>query len=79
MMISENSYTINQHGNLKIPSRELIAMGLFAGMHVRVAFLTEDGEKNTFCEFLLTKNSLTDLQDRAHGGRARQTPGGAGR
>lgn len=34
MMISENSYTINQHGNLKIPSRELIAMGLFSGMLV---------------------------------------------
>ena len=61
MMISENSYTINQHGNLTIPSRELIAMGLFAGMHVRVAFLTEDGEKNTFREFLLTKNSLTEI------------------
>ena len=61
MMISENSYTINQHGNLKIPSRELIAMGLFAGMHVRVAFLSEDGEKNTFHEFLLTKNSFTEF------------------
>ena len=36
-------------------------MGLFAGMHVRVAFLTEDGEKNTFREFLLTKNSLTEI------------------
>ena len=45
MKISENSYTINQHGNLKIPSKGLIAMGLFVGMHLRVAFLTEDGER----------------------------------
>jgi len=36
-------------------------MSLFAGMHVRVAFMTEDGEKNTFREFLLTKNSLTEI------------------
>ncbi len=63
MMISENSYTINQHGNLKIPSKELIAMGLLAGMHVRVAFLTEDGEKNTFREFLLTQDSLSEIHE----------------
>ena len=61
MKISETTYTINNHGNLKIPASELIAMGLSAGMHVRVAFLTEDGEKNTFREFLLTKNSLTEI------------------
>lgn len=61
MKISETTYTINNHGNLKIPASVLIAMGLFAGMHVRVAFLTEDGEKNTFREFLLAKNSLTEI------------------
>ncbi len=61
MKISETTYTINNHGNLKIPASVLIAMGLFAGMHVRVAFLTEDGEKNTFREFLLMKNSLTEI------------------
>lgn len=62
MKISETTYTINGHGNLKIPANELIAMGLHAGMHVRVAFLTEDGEKNTFREFMLTKNSLHEVE-----------------
>lgn len=62
MKISETTYTINKHGNLKIPANELIAMGLHAGMHVRVAFLTEDGETNTFREFMLTKNSLDEVE-----------------
>ena len=62
MKISETTYTINKHGNLKIAANELTAMGLHAGMHVRVAFLTEDGETNTFREFMLTKNPLDAVE-----------------
>lgn len=62
MKISETTYTINKHGNLKIAANELTAMGMHAGMHVRVAFLTEDGETNTFREFMLTKNPLNAVE-----------------
>lgn len=62
MKISETTYTINNYGNLKIPAIDLSRMGLHPGMHVRVAFFSEDGEINTFREFMLTKNSLDKVE-----------------
>lgn len=37
-------------------------MGLYAGVHVRVAFLTEDGEIKTSRKFMLTKDSLDKVE-----------------
>lgn len=48
------TYTVNQHGVLKIPRETITGMGLYPGDTVRVAYLSEDGEVNTFREFLLT-------------------------
>jgi len=38
-------------------------MGLGPGSHVRVAYLTRDGQHNSFQEFLLSANSLDALSD----------------
>lgn len=54
LKILETTYTVNQHGVLKIPRETISEMGLYPGDPVRVAYLSEDGEVNTFREFLLT-------------------------
>lgn len=58
MKITEITYTVNQHGVLKIPQTEIAQIGLRPGDHVRVAFLSEDGDTNTFREFLLSKDGV---------------------
>ena len=60
MHISEITFTVNNHGALKIPAATLREMGLSPGNHVRVAYLTHDGEENTFQEFLLSAGSLDE-------------------
>jgi antitoxin component of MazEF toxin-antitoxin module len=47
------TFTINKNGELKVPATLLSKMGLSAGDHIRIAYLTEDGMGNTFKEFLL--------------------------
>ena len=52
-MITELVYTVNKQGSLKIPKDAIREMGLQAGDHVRVAFLSTDGEKNDYCELMI--------------------------
>lgn len=63
MQISESVFTVRKSGNLLIPAAVLQEMGLHPGNHVRIAYLTEDGSKNTFQEFLLSKNPLERLSE----------------
>jgi aspartate 1-decarboxylase len=58
MMLSETTYTVNQHGTLKISRRAISEMGLQSGDTVRVAYLTNDGQANIFREFMLTKDGV---------------------
>lgn len=63
MYISESVFTIGNAGALEIPAAVLREMGLHAGDPVRVAYLTHDGQQNSFREFLLSANSLDKLTD----------------
>ncbi len=56
MQILEMTFTVDKRGGLKIPPPVLTRMGLAAGDHVRVAYLTHDGTANTFCELMLLPN-----------------------
>lgn len=56
MQILELTFTVDHRGRLKIPAPVLTKMGLAAGDHVRVAYLTHDGTTNTFCELMLLPN-----------------------
>ena len=60
MKIVETTYTINKGGGLKIPSTDLKAMGLNAGEHIRVAYLSRDGIHNDNREFLLSGESIAE-------------------
>ena len=53
MQILEMTFTVDKRGGMKIPPPVLAKMGLAAGSHVRVAYLTHDGTTNTFCELML--------------------------
>ena len=59
------TFTVDKRGGMKIPPAVLAEMGLAAGDHVRVAYLTHDGNSNTFCELML----LPDGVDEASSGR----------
>ena len=61
MYISESVFTIGDAGALEIPAAVLREMGLHAGDPVRVAYLTHDGQQNSFREFLLSANSLDSV------------------
>ena len=56
MQILEMTFTVDKRGGMKIPPPVLAKMGLAAGSHVRVAYLTHDGTTNTFCELMLLPN-----------------------
>lgn len=60
MQIVEMSFTVDSRGNIKIPASVLKEMGLAPSDHVRVAYLTQDGTTNTFCEFMLVPNSVDE-------------------
>jgi antitoxin component of MazEF toxin-antitoxin module len=63
LKISDITFTVGRNGCLKIPATVLREMGLGPGSHVRVAYLTEDGLKNTFQEFLLSVDPLDSLSE----------------
>lgn len=63
MKVCEMTFTVGKGGSLKIPAALLSKMGLFAGDHVRVAYLTDDGMYNTFKEFLLYSETVTGCGD----------------
>lgn len=60
MKIAETTYTVSRNGGLKIPSSALKEMGLTAGDHVRVAYLTSDGVRNDCREFLISGEAFTE-------------------
>ena len=60
MKISEETYTIDNKGCLKIPSVHLQGMGMYPGEHIRVAYLADESEKNIFNEFLLTNINFAE-------------------
>lgn len=63
MQLSEITFTVSHNGSLKIPASVLQKMGLLPGNHVRIAYLTQDGQHNSFQEFLLSSDSLEELSD----------------
>ena len=58
MQVLELIFTVDHRGRLKIPAPVLTKMGLAAGDHVRVAYLTHNGAANTFCELMLLPNAV---------------------
>lgn len=63
MQIAETVYTVSESGSLTIPDTVLREMGLGPGNTVRVAYLTQDGQQNTFQEFLLSSSPLDELSE----------------
>jgi antitoxin component of MazEF toxin-antitoxin module len=63
LKISECTFTVSGNGSLKIPAAILRNMGLGPGSHVRVAYLTPDGQKNVFQEFVLSADPLDSLSE----------------
>ena len=61
MQIAEITYTVSESGNLTIPDAVLREMGIGPGSVVHIAYLTQDGQQNTFQEFLLSSNPLEKL------------------
>lgn len=61
MQILEMTFTVDKQGGMKIPASILAKMGLAAGDHVRVAYLTDDGAANTFCELMLLPNAVDEI------------------
>jgi len=67
MHMVEMTLTIARDGCLHIPASELNAMGLASGEQVMVAFLSVDGEENSFHEFLISAESLGNVAtDESH-------------
>lgn len=62
MYISELVFTVDRRGSIKIPASVLEKMGLLAGDHIRVAYLTQDGAVNTFREFLLLPDTAEETE-----------------
>lgn len=67
MQILEMTFTVDHRGGMKIPAPVLTKMGLEAGDHVRVAYLTHDGVSNTFCELMLLPDAVDEtVSDRTN-------------
>lgn len=60
MHICEMMFTINKYGSMKIPASVLKEMGLHPGDHVRVAYLTQDGNTNAFQEFMFSSDAINE-------------------
>ena len=64
MRIAEMTCTVSRNGSLKIiPDKTVSEMGLKAGDHIRVAYITDDGERNIYREILLSGKPLDTLTD----------------
>ena len=63
MRILECTFTVGSGGVLKIPASVMQKMGLLPGDHVRIAYLTRDGQQNLFQEFFLSANPLDELAE----------------
>lgn len=63
MQISETTFTVSDSGSLKIPAAVIKEMGLSPGDHIRIAYLSRDGHRNIFREFLLSADPLDVLSE----------------
>ena len=63
MKISELRLNVSREGELVIPAEVLCEMGLFPSNSVYLAYLTRDGMKNIYQEFLLTSRPVGDLEE----------------
>ncbi len=61
--ISELRLNVSREGELVIPAEVLCEMGLFPSNSVYLAYLTRDGMKNIYQEFLLTSRPVGDLEE----------------
>ena len=61
--ISELRLNVSREGELVIPAEVLCEMGLFPSHSVYLAYLTRDGMKNIYQEFLLTSRPVGDLEE----------------
>lgn len=65
MKITELTYTIGSDGELRIPAATLKEMGMSAGDTASIAFLSSDGERNEYKEFVVSSKSLGGKPDDA--------------
>ena len=63
MKVCELTFTVCKGGSLKIPAALLAKMRLSAGDHIRIAYLTDDGAKNAFKEFLFYSEATADYKE----------------
>lgn len=61
MQILEMTFTVDKRSGIRIPASVFAKMGLAAGDHVRIAYLTHDGASNTFCELMLLPNAVDEI------------------
>ena len=61
MKLIELTYTVEETG-LQIPMKDLNEMGFSTGDTATVAFLSADGEKNDFREFLIYGDTAQTIQ-----------------
>lgn len=66
MTLSETTYTVGSDGTLVIPRQTIEQMGLQAGGLVSVAYLSADGQQNSFREFMLTPDGITNIDTDEH-------------
>lgn len=59
MHVVEQSFLVAKDGHLSIPAKKLTDMGIAPGNHVMLAFLSTDGNKNDYREFLVSR----EMQD----------------
>ena len=60
MKITELTYTVTKSGGLRIPADIIKEMGINPGENVRVAYLSSDGDKNEFREFVTPNTESYD-------------------
>lgn len=63
MKIVEMTYTVEESGEITIPSDMLQKMGIHPGELVTVAYLTSDGRENDFREFLVATESFSQTEE----------------
>lgn len=62
MMLVEINCTVNKNGTLRIPRDILLDMGLEPGNHISLAYISNNGAKNSFQEFFVSAESVTNGQ-----------------
>ena len=63
MKIAELAFTIGTDGELRIPAETMKEMGINSGDTANVAFLSPDGERNEYKEFVISSESFGGKSD----------------